>query len=150
MGLAGLSAHLSLDAETDAVGGLSGQLDALVEHLNASLDAFHPDQALRAVHLVVVPLRTHEVVVGDATPADVAGEDQSLAALAAEDCATQVVGVDAVLLSSVSVGGENVLHTKPDVGLDERRVLAFVGDALVADDAHVVRVAQHVQQRGQG
>jgi len=52
----------------------------------------------------------------------------------------------AVLLPGVGVGGEHVLDPQPGLWGDQSRVLSLVSHCLVADHAHVVRIAQHTEQ----
>lgn len=46
------------------------------------------------------------------------------------------------------MGAEYVLDTQPCLGINERLVVAFVVDAVVADDAHVVGVAEQPVEGG--
>lgn len=67
----------------------------------------------------------------------------------AVDRAPQIVRVLAVFFAVVSVRGQSVLDSQPDVRLNEHGMFSFIMDAPVRHDAHVIRVLQHVVERGE-
>ncbi|MFT4228625.1 MAG: hypothetical protein QM624_19645 [Micropruina sp.] len=96
-----------------------------------------------------VPARAQEVGVDHSLTAAGVGQDQPGAALAAEDAAFEVVVVGLGLLPGSLVRGEDGLDAVPDFGGDERFVQPVVGGAPEADLSLVVRVGQHLLDRGQ-
>ncbi len=70
------------------------------------------------------------------------GDDEPGSALATVNGAFEVVAVDLGCLDGALVRGELGLELVPDLGRNERRVVALVADASVDDIALVVRVGQ--------
>ncbi|WP_249933769.1 hypothetical protein [Kocuria sp. 2SI] len=48
----------------------------------------------------------------------------------------------------LSAGVQETLHTLPDLGVDDRRVIAVVDGSVVADPPDVVGVAQELEEPG--
>src|SRR5205814_1158245 len=67
--------------------------------------------------------------------------DEPRATVSAPNGALEIVVVLA-LLQTLALGREDVLHPLPRLGINQRRVLALILDAVIRDDALVVRAAQ--------
>ena len=117
-------------------------LDAGVVVLDELLDIFDEHRLARAVGALGMPPRAYEVAVDVAVAVLRVGDDESGAALAAVDGAFEVVAVDLGCFDGALVRGEHGLDLVPDLGRNERWVVALVAGASIDDIALVVRVGQ--------
>ena len=117
-----------------------GDLDALVVVLDELLDVLDEHGLAGAVGALGVPTGADEVAVDVAVAVLRVGDDEPRAALSAVDRAFEVVAVDLGCFDGALVRGEHGLHLVPDLGRDQRRVVALVAGASVDHVALVVRV----------
>ena len=120
---------------------VGGDVDVAVEIGNASVDVVNEDGFEGALVAVALAVGADEVWVDVAVSGFGVVNDVPAAALAAADGGFQVVVVDA-LAFAVAVLAEDGLDALPSGVVDEGLVRARVVDALVGDDAAVIRVAQ--------
>nr|WP_230846744.1 hypothetical protein [Propionibacterium freudenreichii] len=126
-----------------------GNLHAPVVVLDLLLDVADRHGLTDAVGALGVPPGTHEVRVDVAVAVLGVGDHEPGTAVTAVDGAFQVVLVRLRLLPGDLVRGEDVLYPVPDLGADQRFVEAVVAGASEDHVALVVRVGEHVLDRGQ-
>ncbi|QEM43519.1 hypothetical protein FZ046_00875 [Mycolicibacterium grossiae] len=124
---------------------LWGELLRGVMVLDLLLNLRNQQRALHAVGCLLMPPEADEVGVDSARAVLGHCDDETTAALAAEDARLQVVGMRALLLAR-RVSGQNVLHRHPGGFVDQRFVPARVPHAAVRDFTHVVRRGQNLVQ----
>ena len=120
---------------------VGGDVDVAVEVGDGVVDVVDEDGFEGALVPVALAVGADEIGVDVAVSGFGVVDDEPAAALAAADGGFQVVGVDA-LAFAVAVLAEDGLDALPRGLVDEGLVGARVVDALVGDDAAVVRVAQ--------
>ena len=125
----------------DGLSVFGGDVDVVVEVGDASLDFVDEDGFEGAFGVVALAVGADEVWVDLAVSGFGVVDDESAATLAAADGGFEVVVVDA-LAFAVAVLVEDGLDAVPGGVVYEGLVFAGVLDALVGDDAAVVRVAE--------
>ena len=118
-----------------------GDVDVAVEIGNASVDFVNEDGFEGALLAVALAIGADEIGVDVAVSGFGVVNDEPAATLAAADGGFQVVVMDA-LAFAVAVLAEDGLDALPGGLVDEGLVRARVVDALVGDDAAVIKVAQ--------
>ncbi|MDX3173464.1 hypothetical protein PV382_14335 [Streptomyces scabiei] len=129
----------------DGVAEFGGKPDAgpvVFDHL---LDLGDEQRLARAAGRLLVSPQTHKVRVDHAVAVLGVGDDQSAAAVAAEDAGLEVVRVVALSLTD-EVGSEDVLNFLPGDQVGKRRVAAGVDDAPIHDLTPVVGIGQDAVQ----
>ncbi|HEX6700902.1 MAG TPA: hypothetical protein VF101_09245 [Gaiellaceae bacterium] len=111
--------------------------------LNVGLDKVDGDHTLRAVGALLLSPDAEEVLVALAVAVCGLRDAESAAAAGAPHRAFEVVVVDALLLASELMSGQNLLNLLEDRMRDERLVRSGVLDALPGNGADVVRISEH-------
>ena len=120
---------------------VGGDVDVAVEVGDGVVDVVDEDGFEGALVAVALAVGADEIGVDVAVSGFGVVDDEPAAALAAADGGFQVVVVDA-LAFAVAVLAEDGLDALPGGLVDEGLVPAGVVDALVGDDAAVIRVTQ--------
>nr|WP_263970278.1 hypothetical protein [Gulosibacter chungangensis] len=126
-----------------------GYLHAPVVVLDLSFDVLDRHGLADTVRALGVPACADEVWVDDAFAVFRVGDHQTGAAIAAVHRAFQVVLVGLRLLPGHLVRGEDVLHPVPELRAHQRFVESVVAGATEDHVALVVRVGEHLLDRGQ-
>lgn len=125
-------------------------LDSLVVVLDELLDVLDEHGLAAAVGALGVPTGAHEVAVDVAVAVLRVGDDEPRAALSAMDRALEVVAVHLGRFDGALVRGQHRLDLVPDLGRDQRRVVALVAGASIDHVTLVVRVRKHAVDAGHG
>lgn len=125
----------------DGASVFGGDVDVVVEVGDASVDFVDEDGFEGAFGAVALAVGADEVWVDVAVSGFGVVDDEPAATLAAADGGFEVVVMDA-LAFAVAVLAQDGLDALPRGFVDEGLVCARVVDALVGDDAAVIRVAQ--------
>ena len=125
----------------DGVSVVGGDVDVAVEVGDGVVDVVDEDGFEGAFGAVALAVGTDEIGVDVAVSGFGVVDDEPAATLAAADGGFQVVVMDA-LAFAVAVLAEDGLDALPSGLVDEGLVRARVVDALVGDDAAVIRVTE--------
>lgn len=146
--LAGVEAvEFAAQACCDGAPLVGGDVDVAVEIGNASVDFVNEDGLEGALVPVALAIGADEIWIDLAVSGFGVVDDEPAAALAAADGGFQVVVMDA-LAFAVAVLAQDGLDALPRGFVDEGLVFTGVLDALVGDDAAVIRVAQDSKEFG--
>ena len=144
--LAGVEAvEFNAEVFLDGAPAFGGDVDVAVEVGDGVVDVVDEDGFEGALLAVALAIGADEIGIDVAVSGFGVVNDEPAAALAAADGGFQMVVVDA-LAFAVAVLAEDDLDAVPGGLVDEGLVCARVVDALIGDDAAVIRVAQDVKE----
>jgi hypothetical protein len=101
-----------------------------------------PDGPLRAGGALLLTANANQVLVDGAMTVLGMTDHEPAPATSAVDRALEVVAVFALLLAGEVAGGQQLLDLLPRFGAQKEFVFARVQDPSIADDAHVIGVAE--------